>query len=630
MKVTALKNGLAITCLVVLLVATAAGPAAASELNWRLNIFADDGAGSNGSYAQVGIKAGCTDPQQTDSLPLSDSGSDSPWTIGLATAKAVAGVFATDTAGATLRAWAVDLKSTNQPWNEQYHDPVLGYRKVWTLRVAGCGTADTATAIRLRFLTVSSALLPSLKLTHPTLGQVDNILCLKMVDNRGQAGAPANGTVWRIPIPTSHSATPAFTLTLPTINISVARDEQKLIAEGYVMEFYQTVETSGLPPGICISAPSAGSTTTGPVSYTVTYSLATDVSLSPLDVTLNKTGTANGSVSVTGTGNDSRTVTISGITGNGTLGITIAPGTASNADGSASGAGPSTTFDVENEPPVVQFTFPTTDDSCTRNCSELDIAGTATGQQGISTVQYTLNGGTAETCDGTTDWSATGLDLEDGENAITVTATDSSGNSGSATLTVTYTDSMPGDAWQGVAMVSLPIIPDETDPKTSVGFDQNRWYLYDTLATQYAAYPDPVTWFDPADSAPGRGFWAYFPSGGGASPRGNIPPLDEAKTIHLYRGWNLIGQPFIKDLPWDMTAIQVKIGEADPLPLGNSRGAVSPFAWGWNPVAHSYYLVADPAYLDGAVGVMSPWQGYWLKAYTECDLILPPPQQEDE
>lgn len=247
MEVTALKKVLAITCLVVLLVATTAILAAASELNWRLNIYADDGAGSNGSYAQVGIKAGCKDPQTTDALPLSDAGSDSPWTIGLSTAKTVASVFATDTAGTTPRAWAVDLKSTNQPWNSQYYDAAFGgERKVWNLRVAGCGDASTATPIRLRVLTVGSAYLPSATLTHPTLGAKPNLLWLRMVDNKGITGAPANGTVWSIPIPTSHSSNAVFTLTLPTINITIAKDEQKLIAEGYKLEFYQTPEPSSL------------------------------------------------------------------------------------------------------------------------------------------------------------------------------------------------------------------------------------------------------------------------------------------------------------------------------------------------------------------------------------------------
>lgn len=248
-----MKKVLAIACLVALFIAATVIVASASELNWRLNIFADNGAGASGSYAQVGIKAGCKDPQPTDALPLSDAGSDSPWTIGLATAKTVASVFATDTDGNTPRAWAVDLKSTNQPWGSQYYDENYApfyHKKVWSLRVAGAGEADTLTPIRLRIMTVSAAYLPSQTLTFSStpLVKVPNKFWLKMVNNRGQEGAPANGTIWAIPIPTSHvtGGSVAFTLTLPTLNISVAKDEAKLISEGYVMEFYQTPEPSSL------------------------------------------------------------------------------------------------------------------------------------------------------------------------------------------------------------------------------------------------------------------------------------------------------------------------------------------------------------------------------------------------
>jgi uncharacterized repeat protein (TIGR02543 family) len=103
-----------------------------------------------------------------------------------------------------------------------------------------------------------------------------------------------------------------------------------------------------IPPTINISSPSSPTATTGPVSYTVTYTHATAVTLARANITLNKTGTANGTVSVTGSGTASRTVTISSITGNGTLGISIAAGTASNSAGSALAAGPSETFAVTN------------------------------------------------------------------------------------------------------------------------------------------------------------------------------------------------------------------------------------------------------------------------------------------
>src|SRR5690606_12402492 len=68
---------------------------------------------------------------------------------------------------------------------------------------------------------------------------------------------------------------------------------------------------------------------------------------------LNTTGTATGSVAVSGSGNATRTVTISSITGDGTIGISIAANTASDAAGNQAGAaGPSTTFTVSGMPGI--------------------------------------------------------------------------------------------------------------------------------------------------------------------------------------------------------------------------------------------------------------------------------------
>lgn len=111
------------------------------------------------------------------------------------------------------------------------------------------------------------------------------------------------------------------------------------------------------PPAVSISEPSVSTTAAGPVSYLVGYPGSTEVTLAPASIHLNKTGTANGVISVTGSGN-TRTVTISGITGDGSLGISIGAGTASNAAGFAPESDPSETFDVLNDPPNVVISLP--------------------------------------------------------------------------------------------------------------------------------------------------------------------------------------------------------------------------------------------------------------------------------
>lgn len=107
-----------------------------------------------------------------------------------------------------------------------------------------------------------------------------------------------------------------------------------------------TITLDTVAPTVSIGAPSVASTVSGPVTYEITYSGADAVTLADGDITLNKTGTADaGSVVVSGTGLTTRTVTLSGITGSGTLGISIAAGTASDlATNAAPAAGPSSTF----------------------------------------------------------------------------------------------------------------------------------------------------------------------------------------------------------------------------------------------------------------------------------------------
>jgi hypothetical protein len=100
-------------------------------------------------------------------------------------------------------------------------------------------------------------------------------------------------------------------------------------------------------PTLSIGGPSVSSTYFGPVNYTVTYTGADIVSLNAGMVTLNTTDSATGTVSISGTGNTTRIVTVSSTSGTGTIGISIAAGSATDlALNGTAAAGPSATFDV--------------------------------------------------------------------------------------------------------------------------------------------------------------------------------------------------------------------------------------------------------------------------------------------
>jgi hypothetical protein len=119
-----------------------------------------------------------------------------------------------------------------------------------------------------------------------------------------------------------------------------------------------TFNVDNTPPGISVGAPSLAATNTGPVTFTITYTGATGSTLVNGNVTLNTTGTATGTVGVSGVSATGATVTISSITGDGSLGITIASGTASDAAGNtAPASGASATFTVDNTGPTSTATY---------------------------------------------------------------------------------------------------------------------------------------------------------------------------------------------------------------------------------------------------------------------------------
>ncbi len=215
-------------------------------------------------------------------------------------------------------------------------------------------------------------------------------------------------------------------------------------------------------PAIAISAPSASTTKAGPVTYTVTYT-DTNFNASTLavgNVTLNKTGTANGTVGVSGTGN-TRTVTISSITGDGSIGISIASGTASDTAGNtAPAAGPGTTFTVDNTAPTMPTrTIATNNTNSARAKAGDVITLSLTSSEAISTPTVTLAGRSATVSGSGTTWSATitvsGSDTE-GTATFNVSFSDLAGNAGTAVTTTTNASSVTIDRTAPAIAISAP------------------------------------------------------------------------------------------------------------------------------------------------------------------------------
>ena len=189
-----------------------------------------------------------------------------------------------------------------------------------------------------------------------------------------------------------------------------------------------------------IGAPSATLLKSGgTVTYTVSYAGADTVTLAASDITVNKTGTASGSAAVSGSGTASRTVTISGITGDGTLGISIAAGTASASGGAvtAQASAASASFSVDSTAPALSVA--TLANNTKTSSNTLSITGSASDPNGIQSV--TVNGGA--TLSLTNGAFNTALTLSAGSNTVSVVATDLAGNTTTDTRTVSFDSTLP-------------------------------------------------------------------------------------------------------------------------------------------------------------------------------------------
>jgi hypothetical protein len=230
------------------------------------------------------------------------------------------------------------------------------------------------------------------------------------------------------------AATNNATLTLPTLQTANSLGGSKAIA----------IDTT--PPTIGIGAASASLTKGGPITYVVTYSGESSISLASGNVSLNATGnaTASGKAISAGVDGDHKVVTLSGITGDGTLGISIAAGTASDPVGNtAAAAGPSGTFSVDNSGP----TTPTLSVNPTASANQDVVAtfGGASDAHGPVTYKIKLDvGGTYAT--DTSPKTFTSASLTDGSHTVYVKAIDSLGNESAeatAGFTMTHDNTPP-------------------------------------------------------------------------------------------------------------------------------------------------------------------------------------------
>jgi len=88
--------------------------------------------------------------------------------------------------------------------------------------------------------------------------------------------------------------------------------------------------------------------------------------------------------------------------------------------------------------PTITITGPTSSSSYSTRSQSITVSGTSSDNVGVTRVSWTNTAGGSGTATGTTNWSVE-IPLQQGTNAITITATDAAGNLGIDTLSVSKT-----------------------------------------------------------------------------------------------------------------------------------------------------------------------------------------------
>lgn len=103
--------------------------------------------------------------------------------------------------------------------------------------------------------------------------------------------------------------------------------------------------------------------------------------------------------------------------------------------------------------PTVNISSPTTAETYATSTGTVTLSGSAADSDSVAEVSWVNSRGDGDVASGTTSWTAAGISLAEGENVITVTAEDASGNQASDVLVVTYT---PVDTISPMVVIAQP------------------------------------------------------------------------------------------------------------------------------------------------------------------------------
>ncbi len=185
----------------------------------------------------------------------------------------------------------------------------------------------------------------------------------------------------------------------------------------------------------------------------------------------------------------------------------------------------------------------------------------------------------------------------------------------SATRTLNISAAVP-QRLQGVRTFALSLRTSPSDPGT-LGLNGVIIVRWNAIAQQYTSV---------SQLQPGEGYFIKATTPIQPNLYGN--PITGEIVIPLQPGWNLIANPTLEPIEWDLEAVQVQQGSTrKSLQEAQQSGWLEDYLWVWqqsadDPMRGQYALVYDPQVLPNVAGTLAPWQAYWILAREECTLVL--------
>ncbi len=179
---------------------------------------------------------------------------------------------------------------------------------------------------------------------------------------------------------------------------------------------------------------------------------------------------------------------------------------------------------------------------------------------------------------------------------------------------------LPFESGIGLFMVSLPISVDKQWHEIlGISEDQMKLAIYEPTEGRYRLYSELTE--EERKPKPGVGVWIKLDNPVRATVTGSLPKSREPFVINLKPGWQIIG------VPWQVKWANLKVrkdGNELTFQQAAEQRVVHEILWTWDPEIGDYQMVWGGVSGIGLLETLDVLKGYWVYAFKECQLVIPP------